>query len=396
MGGVPSSFRATRPWWALVLVLAALIPALAAVLPPPNLLAMALGLLGAEWMPWLVLVTLIGMALAAKPSPAHRARLAVLILGTVVLALAIRQFALIPRALGDADAELAQVVGDAPVPAVMPARPLGLSGWFRGVAADRPIVEGAFTIPAADGSPLDAVFYHPHEPGRHPLVVVIHGGGWIGGSVYEAQSYNEALASHGFSVISIGYRLAPAHRFPAQLDDVRAALAWIRANPKRFAADPTRMVLVGRSAGAHLALLAAYSGEPVQAVVAYYSPIDLVSGHRVPPSPDPLHVRPLMEALLGGTPDDREALYRAASPITFAHGRQPPTLLISAGRDHAIVREGTGRMVAALRRDGNAVAWITIPWSEHAFDIPPQGLGGRIAHWHCERFLHWAVAQPSR
>jgi acetyl esterase/lipase len=391
---MPAASPPARLRWAFVLALAALAPALATVLPPPHLLVMAFGLLGAELMPWLALLALAAVALAARPVSGSRLRLAALALAAAALAIAIRQLAMIPAALAAADGELARVVGTAPLPAGMPARPLGWSGWFAGVGADGPVLDGSVVIPAADGTPLAARFHHPLPAGPYPLVVMIHGGGWSGGSADEFAPYGRALASHGFAVVSIDYRRAPAHRFPAQLDDVRAALAWLRAHADGFAADPARIALIGRSAGAHLALLAAYGGEPVQAVIAYYSPIDLVAGYRDPPRPDPLHVRRLMEGFIGGDPDSMEGAYLEASPITHAHGAQPPTLLISGGRDHAIVEEGTRRMVAALRGDGDAVAWITIPWSEHAFDLAPQGLAGRIAHWHAERFLHWALDSP--
>ena len=82
--------------------------------------------------------------------------------------------------------------------------------------------------------------------------------------------------------------------------------------------------------GAHLALLAAYTAgaPPVSAVVSLYGPTDLTRGFREPPRPDPIDVRAILQAFVGGTPDDQPEAYTAASPITYATHPQPPTLLI--------------------------------------------------------------------
>ena len=108
----------------------------------------------------------------------------------------------------------------------------------------------------------------------------------------------------------------------------------------------TRLALVGRSAGAQLALLAAYepNAPRIRGVVAYYGPVDLAEGYRHPPKPDPLGVRAIEEALLGGTPDSVPGRYREASPITYVTRRLPPTLLVYGGRDH-VVEARFGRLL---------------------------------------------------
>ena len=159
--------------------------------------------------------------------------------------------------------------------------------------------------------------YRPATAGRYPSVVQVYGGAWQRGAPGDDAAFATYLAAHGFVVFAIDYRHAPRWQWPAQIEDVRTALGWIRAHGGEYDADVSRLALLGRSAGAHLAMLAAYEpGAPaVAAVVSYYGPVDLADGYRNPPRPDPLDVRSVEEALLGGTPDQVPDRYREASPI---------------------------------------------------------------------------------
>src|SRR5262249_17050898 len=128
--------------------------------------------------------------------------------------------------------------------------------------------------------------------GPTPCVVFVHGGGWAGGDPSQAAGNGMHFARRGIATVSISYRLAPAHRFPACLDDVRPRLRWVRAHADEFGVDPERLVLMGLSAGAHLAMLAHLGrdlpalapdlpadlrdvGEDVLGVIAHYGPYDL-------------------------------------------------------------------------------------------------------------------------
>src|SRR6185436_16754791 len=89
-----------------------------------------------------------------------------------------------------------------------------------------------------------------------PAVVVVHGGAWMHGDPSQAAGNALHFARRGISTVSISYRLAPAHRFPAPLDDVHHGIRWVRAHADELGIDPSRMALLGLSAGAHLTLLA--------------------------------------------------------------------------------------------------------------------------------------------
>jgi acetyl esterase/lipase len=146
---------------------------------------------------------------------------------------------------------------------------------------------------------------------------------------------------------------------------------------------------VGRSAGAQLALVAAYqAGAPaVAGVVSFYGPVFLADGWREPPRPDPLDVRTVLETYLGGTPDQVPDRYAAASPITYLSPRSPPTLLVYGRRDHIVQVDFARRLEARLREAGVPVALLEIPWAEHAFDVLPDGLSAQVSLYYTERFL---------
>jgi acetyl esterase/lipase len=198
-------------------------------------------------------------------------------------------------------------------------------------------------------------------------------------------------------VFAIDYRHAPRWRWPAQIEDVRAALAWIVQHGREYDADTDRLALLGRSAGAQLAMVAAYEpGAPlVRGVVSYYGPVALEDGYRNPPIPDPLGVRSIEEAFLGGTPAEVPVRYRDASPITYASRPLPPSLLIYGGRDHIVLSRFGALLDNRLRAAGSTSVFLEIPWAEHAFDAVRNGPSGQLSLYYTERFLAWALTRAS-
>jgi acetyl esterase/lipase len=204
-------------------------------------------------------------------------------------------------------------------------------------------------------------------------------------------------------VYDIEYRLAPGATFPAQLDDVICALGHVRAHAAEDGVDPERVALLGRSAGAHLALLAAYRagrdplpdgcGRPatVRGVISLYGPTDLARDHRVPAVPDLIGGSKTIEDLLGGVPDAIPAAYALATPQRSLDHPVPPTLLIHGGADQIVQPFNSRSLAAALSQNGNAVALVELPWAGHGFDAVSWGLGGQIALSAMQRFLGLAL-----
>jgi acetyl esterase/lipase len=238
-----------------------------------------------------------------------------------------------------------------------------------------------------DGRPLKLDFYRPDEERLFPVVIQIYGGAWQSGEPADDTAFATRLAKDGYLVASIDYRHAPQSRWPAQIDDVRTAIDWVLAHASEYGGDPRHVALLGRSSGAQLALVAAYANPArIDAVVSFYGPTDLLEGWNEPPSPDPLPVRPVLEAFLGGTPADVKPLYEAASPVGYVSRRVPPTLLIYGARDHVVdVRFGRD-LHQKLKAAGATSIYLELPWAEHAFDKVP-GLSAWVTRPYVERFL---------
>lgn len=275
------------------------------------------------------------------------------------------------------------------------AQPFVFTEAFKGIALDSVRVKTDVQFAAPDGIPLTLDVYRPGQAGTYPGVVMVHGGAWRSGSPKDNPEFNRYLAAQGYTVIAVSYRLAPQHPFPAQLEDVQTAIAFIQQHAAEYELDLNRMVIMGRSAGGHLAKLVAYqpNAYPFKAVVSYYGPIDLTKGYYDLPNPDPINVRAVLEAFLGGTPDAVPAQYQQASPASLLRRNLPPTLLIYGGRDH-IMKATFGRQLAdQLRSLGNTAVYIEIPWAEHAFDAIFNGVSNQLALYHTERFLAWATRE---
>jgi acetyl esterase/lipase len=218
--------------------------------------------------------------------------------------------------------------------------------------------------------PLELDLYLPDGlSGPVPVVVHVHGGGWRRGSRRHplpalGDDFYHALAATGIAVAAIDYRLSGEARYPAAVDDVRAAVAWARTALPGYGIAPGPLVLWGDSAGGHLALLAALTGTAVDGVVAWFPVTDL-AGLRGPDDDDP-HSR---EALFLGAPPARvPELARAASPISHVHAGAPPALLMHGDSDAMVPADQSIRFARALTEAGGTATLELVPGASHFWD----------------------------
>jgi acetyl esterase/lipase len=245
---------------------------------------------------------------------------------------------------------------------------------------------------------LSLDIYRPgyvHEP--VPAVIVVHGGAWQHGDNTEFAGLNAYLASRDYVVAAINYRLAPRWRFPAQRDDVFAAMAYVKTHAGDLNVDPSRLVLMGRSEGGQLALLAAYtSGEPsIRGVISIYAPTDLRYQYEHPSSSSAAPTRTVIESFVGGPPARAEQAYFDASPINFVTPATPPTLLIHGLRDPVISADQSGRLDERLQKAGVKHVFVRLPWATHACDTSLAGPCGQITTYSVERFLDAVTIGPA-
>ncbi|HWQ14114.1 MAG TPA: alpha/beta hydrolase [Roseiflexaceae bacterium] len=226
-----------------------------------------------------------------------------------------------------------------------------------------------------------------------PVVVVVHGGGWESGDAGQLPEVNRYLAARGYAVAAICYRLAPQHPFPAALEDVLAAVAHLKAHAMELGLDGGRIVLYGRSAGGHLALLAAYTARDpaIRGVVALYPPIDLRWGYANPAARRVIDSCAVLERFLGGTPETASAAYDAASPLTFVGPESPPTLLVHGGQDVMASPLHSRWLAQRLAAHDRPHLLLELPWATHGFEANLSGPGGQLLLYALERFLSAVV-----
>jgi len=194
-----------------------------------------------------------------------------------------------------------------------------------------------------------------------PLVVVIHGGGWKKGS--RKDEGLEWLAEEGFAVARIEYRLSHEAAFPAQLDDCKAAVDWLRTHAGKFGWPDSPPLVAGTSAGGTLALLLAAEGW-VRAAVAYCAPCDFPLRSRSQPH---LTEQPggTVHDLLGGPVTDNPEMARMASPSCRVTSSCAPTLLIHGRADLQVLPDQPASFLQAGLQASADVAFLTVPGAPH-------------------------------
>lgn len=261
-----------------------------------------------------------------------------------------------------------------------------LGRLYRGSAAT-PVRVTTEVFAQSGGEALKLDFYAPpfvkDTTARPPCIIVIHGGGWDSGDRTQLAEWNRHWASQGYAVAAISYRLAPRSIWPAQRDDTLAAIAWLKAHATQLGFDPTRLALLGRSAGGQIASAVAHGAHDpaIRGVIALYAPQDMPFAWSVSRVDDTLNSIALLRNLFGGAPDEgRQALYESASGQLLARaGSSPPTLLIHGTLDTLAWYRHSERFTARLQELHVPHYYLRLPWATHGFDYNRDGPGGQLA-----------------
>jgi acetyl esterase/lipase len=234
-----------------------------------------------------------------------------------------------------------------------------------------------YSTPDAQPQQLDVAW--PKTAGPHPLVVLVHGGSWSGGSKFAHRAEILDFASRGYTAASVNYRLtaAPKNIFPAAVRDVRCAVRWLRSNAATYDLNPNAIAVAGFSAGGHLASMAGVAGASteldgecdapvplpsVNAVISYAGPQDLrVSGPYTEAQAE------IVTNFLGVFPGDSPTLAALASPIAHVDASDPPFLLIHGTSDGLVPFEQSRRMRLALQNAGAKATLVALENLTHAY-----------------------------
>ena len=245
---------------------------------------------------------------------------------------------------------------------------------FKGVEIRRDLAYGPHRRNRAD-------VYLPERVVPAPIVLQVHGGGWVSGN---KRQQGQPLLSHftrrGWIGVAINYRLGPKHRLPACVHDVKRAIAWIRANADEWGGDADRILLTGGSAGGHLTALCALTADDatlqpgfedadctVAAAAPMYGVFDLIDRNkrRGRMNMSPFLQMMVMETKLADDPDTWDAL----SPIGRVRVDAPPMLAISCAYDTLVPIEEARDFGTAITAISPTARFVELPHAHHAFDV---------------------------
>jgi acetyl esterase/lipase len=240
-----------------------------------------------------------------------------------------------------------------------------------------------------DGDPSQRLdLYLPEKAGDKPLplLVWVHGGGWLGGS--KSENPGAALTARGeYASASVEYRFSDKALFPAQIQDCQAAVRFLRASAKKYNIDPDRIGVWGGSAGGHLAALLGTAGgadafpkigrndsesDRVQAVVDIFGPADFPAVRRQVAADKAVKnifnfedMSSPYAKLFGAVPGERAELEKSASPVTFVSKDDPPFLIIHGTADTLVPYAQSTEFADALKRAGVDVVLQPVPGAGH-------------------------------
>ena len=278
--------------------------------------------------------------------------------------------------------------------------PLSLIRYFAGVktlgASAKAATPITHTFAQIDGKNLELDVYLPTQTNANngASVVVVHGGAWVRGVRSDFPQWNQRLAEAGFTVFDIDYRLVQPNYLTAT-GDVKCAMGWVEQHAAEFSISPSRIAFLGRSAGAQLALLAAYSDDGripsscaergnrtnVRAVVSIYSPVDLLWDYDNPANQSVIDGPQTLADFLGGSPhssDEIRERYVLASPSTQIDPTTPPTLVIHGGQDQLVRPENLDFLAQKLSESNVPHQTLKFPYAQHGFDYNINGWGSQV------------------
>lgn len=229
-----------------------------------------------------------------------------------------------------------------------------------------------------NGQSLALDLHMPADVARPPLVVYLHGGAWRAGNKSE---YPEFLVARGYAVASVEFRSSTVAPFPGDVQDIKAAIRFLRAKAREYGYRADRIAVAGSSSGGHLAALigttngmkelegaignSAGESSAVQAIVSWYGASNLMT-ILAQSTPFGLNVRePALKLLLGGLPDEVPVLAKLASPVTHVGAGDPPAILLHGNQDRQMPVNQLLELEAAYRRAGLSVETMIVDGAGH-------------------------------
>jgi len=230
-----------------------------------------------------------------------------------------------------------------------------------------------FKVVNNDSVRLD-IFYRKDITTPRPIIIFIHGGGWKMGSKETYYSYAGPFVKDGYITATVNYRLAPHAHFPAQIEDVKCSVNWLIEHSAEYNIDASKIILVGGSAGAHLALLAAYSNDNtfrsgcnnvnihdrIKGVIDIYGPTNMAR--------EPKRRKKSVVNLIGASYEDKPQQYEAASPLNYISKKCPPTMILHGTIDGTVPIRHSDLLNSELEKVGVFTQYHRLEGWGHVMD----------------------------
>ena len=261
------------------------------------------------------------------------------------------------------------------------------------------------------GQPLDLDIYRPIDgtnPKGAPVLIFIHGGGWISGTKQAVQYDLRWFADHGWLVFSIEYTLSSEtrHLWAETTPQIGCAMAWVAEHASRYGGDASRLALAGDSAGGNLAINASYQANNgtlrsscggdiprVLAVSAAYPVVDPANFYNNPDRLCGPSARNMASSYTGGTPRSVPERYVAIRSATHLSRMAPATLLVVSEGDHLVPSGPAYSLAAATQLAGVPTELIRLPYGEHGFASLPGAIGNQVYDQATLRFIERYAAR---
>jgi len=237
--------------------------------------------------------------------------------------------------------------------------------------------------------------YHPKNIKKDaPLIIFIHGGAWKKGDKHDYLVYLISFAKKGYVTATIQYRLTDVAKYPAQLHDVEDAVRWLKFNADDYHIDPSKVALVGGSAGGHLAMMNAYSNTPddvdengisasVQGLVNFYGPSDLTAETAINASS--------VQYLIGKSYEEAPELYKNASPLFLISNNVPPTLTFQGTLDELVPYQQSDILHKTLEDAGAVSYYHKLEGWPHTMDAAQKV--NDYCQYHMDQFFEKHLSQ---
>ena len=269
-------------------------------------------------------------------------------------------------------------------------------GQFQGLYQDIPIGE-------IDGVTLSINIAFPKRQGKRsqkprPVLILIHGGGFISGDKDDKNQQIQNLTRLGFVTASAMYRLAPEYRFPAALEDIKLAIRYLKANARKYHIDPDRILLSGSSAGSYLAVIAGVTGNSdafsnhglypdvdssVRAVAAQSAPIGDFTLAKYAD-------RPTVRRLADPNAEDYSAVLAAMTPVRYLDANDPPFFLSHGDADPVVPVEMSREFVSQLKESNHPFEYHEVKGGTHSFRRSAPDQAKQVFDAYIQFLLKWA------